>query len=621
VDDVFLFIGKQRMFLNEHETIGEEAVDHSSGDQAVALKESSTSQDSTPARARTVIGKSEANDTKLISKTNGTHAASRQPGTRWWLFAAGSAMLLTLLTIAAVYLLTKKPSTVDQLVILTVPSGAEIRLDPKDYGHSPVKLEQLAIGTYTLKITKEGFEPVIEEINVVESATLEFKLKPIPPSDSAGLSPEEAIKKYQLQSEEAFARGYYMLGYEGTALYYADVIVGYDQTNQFALEMRERIRKTEHQLARDAISRGDLGQAQEIYNILIEYFPLDEEARAAASKLENQLSLRRGEVRDLVRKAEEALQAGDLIDPARTSAYFYSKQALAIDRQNAQARAVRDQVKKKRAEMSEQAFNRGDVETAIKQMEQTLKLFPDDKQLRLRLREFMNNRAVETAKGGDANTRREQGLYKFRHGDFDGAIPDLEFALLSGLATPDVIFGIAHSYMKLGQLDKAAGYFRKMPKSGEDQYRSAIAALGDIAREHGDTATALERYKEARQLGGSALYTVATLDDKIEKIEKKQREKAAEPIPITIRAKHLHGGVFGGSCSGTLAITSTGVRYDGSEHVFSSNLVGVGVRITKDELIVKFQDKSEKFKVVRTDADRFSDTLSRFQQSYSPINK
>ena len=117
------------------------------------------------------------------------------------------------------------------------------------------------------------------------------------------------------------------------------------------------------------------------------------------------------------------------------------------------------------------------------------------------------------------------------------------------------------------------------------------------------------------------MYTVATLDDKIEKIEKKQREIAAEPIPITIRAKHLHGGVFGGSCSGTLAITSTGVRYDGSEHVFSSNLVGVGVRITKDELIVKFQDKSEKFKVVRTDAERFNETLSRFQQSYSPINK
>jgi uncharacterized protein HemY len=607
------------MFLEEYDPSREETVEHGTGDQAVAVKESSAlpeshaSPEGSSARARTVIGKPAINDlnhdAKSVTKTSGTRSTDRKLGTRWWLFAAGSAVLLTVLTIAAIYLLTKKPSTVDQLVILTVPSGAEIRLDPKDYGHSPVKLEQLAIGTYTLTITKEGFEPVVQEINVAESTTLEFKLKPIPPSDSLGLSPEEAIRQYQLQAEEAFARGNYMLGYEDTALYYADLILSSDPSNQFASEMRERIRKTEHQLARDAISRGDLGQAQDIYNFLIDNYPADEEARTAASKLENQLSLRRGELQNLVRKAEEALQSGNLIDPARASAYYYARQALAIDRTNAQARAVRDQVKKRRAEMSEQAFGRGDVESAINQMEQTIRLFPEDKQLKERLREFQSKRNAETAKVGDSNTRREQGLYKYRQEDFDDAIPDLEFAIVNGHGTPDVIFALGRSYMKIGQLDKAAVYFRQVKPSNDDQYRSAIAALGDIARERGDTSAALERYKEARQLGGSTLYSVAIL------------EKAAEPIPITVRAKHVHGGVFGGSCSGTLSITSTGVRYDGSEHVFSSNLVGVGVRIAKDELTVKFQDKSEKFKVVRADAERFSDTLSRFQQSYSPSNK
>src|SRR5512132_560482 len=58
----------------------------------------------------------------------------RQLGTRWWMLAAGSALLLTLLTAAAVYLLTRKPSTVDQLIILTVPSGANVKLNAKDYG-------------------------------------------------------------------------------------------------------------------------------------------------------------------------------------------------------------------------------------------------------------------------------------------------------------------------------------------------------------------------------------------------------------------------------------------------------------------------------------------------------
>src|SRR5438128_15653 len=58
-------------------------------------------------------------------------------GKAWWVLAAVSALLLIGLTAAAVYLLTKKRSTVDQVVILTVPSGAEIRLDSNDYGHSP----------------------------------------------------------------------------------------------------------------------------------------------------------------------------------------------------------------------------------------------------------------------------------------------------------------------------------------------------------------------------------------------------------------------------------------------------------------------------------------------------
>ena len=145
--------------------------------------------------------------------------------------------------------------------------------------------------------------------------------------------------------------------------------------------------------------------------------------------------------------------------------------------------------------------------------------------------------------------------------------------------------------------------------------------LGDIARERGDYAGALEKYKEAKQLGGSTLYSIAKLDDRIEQIEKKERAKAAEPVPITIRAKHLHGGLMGGSCNGTLTISSTGVRYDGTEHTFSSNLLATGVRIAQEEMVVKFQDKNEKFKVLRAEAERFNEALSRFQQFYSPANK
>jgi tetratricopeptide (TPR) repeat protein len=546
-------------------------------------------------------------------------------GTRWRLLAGASALVLTVLTIAAVYLLTKRPSTVDQLVILTVPSGAEVKLDSKGYGHSPVKLEQLSIGTYTLTITKEGFEPIVDQVTISESSPqpLEYKLRPVPPSESANLSPEEAIKQYQQQAEDAFAQGLYGMIYEGSALNYAELINNLDPSNAFAADMVERVHRAAHQSAQAAISRGDLARAQEIYNFLIDYYPKDEEARTAATKLESQLTARRGEVRGLVRKADEALQVGNLIEPKGASAYYYSNQALAINRQDADARRVRNQVKERLTAQSEHAFAHGDSEPAIKQLEQIMQLFPEDKQLRTRLREMTAARSTEAAKATDPNAHRVRGLELYRNQDYATAIPELQFAVLNGLGRPEVVFALARSYMKTGELDKAASYFRKVPESGDDSYRSSIAALGEISLQQGETASAVENFKEARRLGGSTLYTIASLDDKIERIERRERDKAAEPTPLTIQVRHLHGGLLGGSCAGPLTVNSTGVRYDGGgeQHVFSANLIGVGVRITKDEMTVQFQSNSQKFKVARSEAERFREALARFQQVYSPSSK
>ncbi|MFY9610651.1 MAG: PEGA domain-containing protein [Blastocatellia bacterium] len=546
-------------------------------------------------------------------------ARPRKAGAHWRVLAAISALILTALTIAGVYLLTKKPSTVDQLVILTVPSGAEISLDSKDYGHSPVKLEQLPIGTYTLTITKEGFEPIVKQVTISESQPLEFKLKPLPPSGTAELPPEEAVRQYQQQAEEALARGYYGLIYEGSALNYADLIIELDGANPFALEMRERVRKTAHQSAQAAVSRADLAQAQEIYKFLTENYADDEEARAAATKIETQLSNRRGELRGLVRKAEEALQAGNLIEPKGASAYYYSKQALAIT-QDAEARRVHNQVRDRLVAQSEQAFARGDAEGAIKQLEQITPLFKDDKQLRTRLREMNALRTAELAKAIDPNTHRVRGLDLYQKDDFGAAIPELQTAMVNGMGGPEVVFALARSYMKIGELDKAASYFRRVPESADASYRSSIAALGEILENQGNAAAAAEKYKEARRLGGSTLYTIAALNDKIEKIERRERERAAEPIPLTIQVRHLHGGLLGRSCAGPLTVNSTGVRYEGNEHQFSANLVGVSVRISKDEMSVQFQS-SQKFKVARSEAERFRENLARFQQVYSPGNK
>lgn len=587
---------------------GEPAVADTSSTDHPMISQSSVSSEAVVSQTRT---------TDQLS-TSGSRSAS---GKLWWLLAAVSSLLLTALTVAAVYLVTKKPSTVDQLVILTVPSGAEIRLDSRDYGHSPVKLEQLKIGTYTLTISKEGFEPIVQPISVAESGPpIEFKLKPVPPSETAGQPTDEQVTQYQQRAEEAFARGYYGLVYEGSALYYADLIRYLDSGNSFSAEMRERVRNAAHHSAQTAIARGDLAQAQEMYGFLIENYPDDDDARSSAARLENQLSARRGEVRELVRKAEEAMKAGNLTDPSRSSAYFFSKQALAIDHQNDKARQIRNQVRDSLLTSAEQSFERGESESAVKQLEQIVQKFPEDKQARTRIRDRNASRPPEPPKAADPNARRLRGLEAYQNDRFSEAIPDLEDAFFAGRSTAEVIFALARSYYKVGQLDQAESYFLRVQPSAGAAYRSAIAALGDVANQRGDTATAVARYKEARQAGGSTLYTVAELEDKIDRIERRQRQKAAEPTPLAIKAKHLHGGITRGSCDGTITINSTGIRYDGSEHTYSYTVSGVDVRITKDEMTIQFGKDAQKFRVVRADADRFQETLARYKQAYAASN-
>lgn len=547
-----------------------------------------------------------------VSTTDSVSVSGKSPRRRWWLAAASSAVVITSLVAAVIYLVTKKPSTVDNLVILTVPSGAEIQLDSRSYGNSPIKLERLKVGTYTLTISKEGYEPVTEQIEVKESMPLEFKLKLLTPPEAADLNPEDQIALYQQKASEAFAQNHFLFPSENSALHYVELIRQNDETNQFANDMRENIRKRLLQIAQSNINAGNFGAAKEIYGNLLDYYPKDTDVKVAANRLDSQLSTKRGELRDYIRKAKDALNADVLLEPNKSSAYFYIQQALAIESQNPEALAVQSEIKSRVLNAAEQALARNDFDLAIKYLEQGQEKFSQDRHFQSLLQDVRFRRNTENAKN-DPKQRRLQGLQKYQDDeDLGGAVRDLEFAATNGQATPDVLFALGRLHFKLVHLDTAASYLRQVPKAADEQYRSAIALLGDVALQRGDKRSALEKYKEARAMGGSTLYTPAILDDKIEKIEKEFREKEAEPVPVSIQVKHPHGALRG-SCSGTLSVDTAGVRYQGSEHNFSYNLVGISVRIKKDELTLGFQGKLETFKVGSAEAERFREALSKYQ--------
>jgi len=424
-----------------------------------------------------------------------------------------------------------------------------------------------------------------------------------------------SIEEKQRRAEDAFVAGHYSLPFDESALSYAYSISVEDPSNPFAVDMLERIRKAMHETADAAVKRGDFLLAKDTYNQLIAYYSDDKDAPLALARLENQLSARKGEVAGLIRKAEEALQQDRLIEPASISAYNYVMEALLIDSRNELALALKTRIRDRVLKQSEQTYANGDEDAAIRQLRNARKYFSGDSIILARLNEWTQGGTREAPQPVDASARRIDGLKKYRHGNYAEAITDLETAATNNQGTPEVIFALADSYWKVGQHNKAAHYFREVPPYADDQYKSSIGALGDIALERGDKTRALDYFKRAREMGGSILYTVAKLDDKIERIENQQREKAEKPENTLVSVRHVHGGLFGDrSCQGTLTVSGAGVTYKSNEHNYSANLVAVGVSVEKDEMTVTgLQSKPVKFKISFSEAERFRQALSKFQ--------
>lgn len=526
--------------------------------------------------------------------------------------AAACAVILTLLTAAGIRLVTKVPAVVDQIIILTFPSGAEITFDNKPLGQTPVKIEALTAGTHLIQISKDGYEVVTDELEIVEPRTLDYKLKLIQPPGTAALTYEERVHQYQEKTEMLLASGHYAIPYYGSALYYVDMILDLDDSNQYANQSRDRIQKLLHQEVQAALNRSDLGRAQEVYSVLLEQFRRDEAARIGLLRLEGQLAARRGEVRGLLRKAEEAERAGRMVEPEGHSAYYYSRQVLAIDRQNAGALAVHNRVKQYLMKDLDLVNDPKDLDAAVNRTQRAAVLFPDDKSLAKRLQELNSLQVERARKANDANTRRVEGLAKFRRGEYSEALSDLEYAAENGYNIPEVNFSLGSSYFHLNDLERAAHYLRRVPHTAGEMYISAQAALGDISAEKGDLKSALARYKDARASGGSSLYDVGKLDDKIVKTEQRIKEKYAEPTSLTIRVTHGHGALRG-SCKGTLTVGQTEVRYSSDEHTYTDNVTSASVLVTKDSFIVAFGGKPQEFKASPADKERFKATLTQYQ--------
>src|ERR1043166_1834079 len=106
-----------------------------------------------------------------------------------------------------------------------------------------------------------------------------------------------------------------------------------------------------------------------------------------------------------------------------------------------------------------------------------------------------------------AKARKNLGLWWLERGEVARAIPLLESVLTIDPMAPEdpfLLFSLANARLAMSQEDEAAALFRKvLDREAEPMMRaSTLACLGEIARGHGRTAEAEQRFQEALTVPG-----------------------------------------------------------------------------------------------------------------------
>lgn len=201
---------------------------------------------------------------------------------RLWPYAVAACGLLVALTAATWLLFTAPPTTTDDFVIVSSPSGADVEFDGAPLGPSPVKLDHVSLGLHRVRVLKEGFTSFDDNVRVDldREGPLRITLKPIAPEGSAARTTEEQIAEFTRLAQSAFDRGVLVDPYLKSALYYADAILSIDATNHAAAEVRARIRVNLLAAGQRALERREYARARAAFQQLLQAFPGDADGAA-----------------------------------------------------------------------------------------------------------------------------------------------------------------------------------------------------------------------------------------------------------------------------------------------------------------------------------------------------
>ncbi len=497
-----------------------------------------------------------------------------------------------------------------ELVVKTTPSGATIFVDGKQRGPSPITVSGLRSGGHHLKVVKEGFKDLVQQVEVMPYATenLHYALDPLVPH----LTNEQLadVESWRKKLDSAQRENILLPPPDDyNVLYFINKILAIDPANSYALEAKSKLAEQIRSGADLSYAREDWLEAEKQYKNLALIYPddiaINERLADIATKIDASIKDREKQIEDWHAKAEAAIKAGTLLPPEKDNAFDAVQNILRLDRKNVYARGALAHVKELLQTHGDIKMASGDWQGARNDFKLVLQYFPEDSYSKARM-SVIEGKLSELAQADQQRAQRMQeeqqskqkisslrqtAIASFRAGSFQKAVSEWQEYLKLDASSDEAYYYLGMSYQEQKQLDTAILNFEKCISlnPGNAPAHFSLGLLYD--RHRNDPAQAIEHLKKAKELGGVEKYSPDKIQAMIKDLQDRIQLNGLQKTPFAAEHKHAFS-----NCRGSLLIEDDGVEYKTTEtdHSFYETYGGLrSFSIVGDDITLRTRNNKK----------------------------
>ncbi len=491
------------------------------------------------------------------------------------------------------------------LVVKTTPPGANVSIDGRARGVSPLTLGDLRSGGHQIRVTREGFKDLVQQVEILPYATenVHWTLEPlIPQLTNEQLAEVESLKK-KLESAE---KENILLPPpdDYNVLFFTNRILAIDPANAYALDLKTKLGENLRRAADLAYAREEWIEAERQYKNVALIYPNDisinERLADIAAKIDESMKDRDKQVAEWKAKAEAALNSGNFLPPGKDNALDSIRAIQRLDRKNDYSRQALVRLKEALQNRGDTEIASGDWQGARTDFRQLLQYFADDAYSKSRLA-MVEAKVAEAAQAEQQQklqhlqeeqlsrqkvaALRQSALTAYRVGQYPKAISEWQEYLKIDPNSDEAYYYIGTSYTEQKQYDTAILNLEKCVTLNPSNAQAQLSLGLLYDRRRGDLKRAMEHLNKAKDLGGAEKYGPDKLQAMIQDLQDRLQTGLLQQTPFAVEHRHAFS-----SCRGNLRLTDEGVEYKTTEtdHSFYEPYSGLrSFSVAGDEVSIR----------------------------------